>query len=516
MLSIQSKKSTILVVLVLGMITQMQVLAREVILYATDAQTIHIIPLDPGIIPSLDSDNYVPVILPSGCEDDISQPVTIVPLKTSGHFLTVWWNEAQNRGCYSHFAPDERGCNGFIEIYQGEWESKPTPPIPSSPAETNPSWWFPAPTGVDLNEDGIDEIVLIQRTNYADNYYFYYKVAVGMADGSFDFSLDTRHLLISPPARGAYFLLEKINNDNLTDLVFHSFSWGGDYSTNLYMIPGQDSGLLPSFDLTSKQLILSFSQGATSPVFGDFNEDSNPDVFLPPDDDVDDLGQAYISFGNGTGQFHSVVESIDFEPSHEYPTSDEFSALAQTCDINSDGHLDILASEFWTSVYSTINVYLGKGNGQFSSSKAELLHIPASKPLPNLVCMSPHFQACKVTLSYLTAKSTDNNVLLEWETTDETNSIAFQLIRGIPKKGKKCSKKISDYAEITSLKKVANSDEPLLIYTTGGIGKNTHYSYVDREVKSGMTYCYVLKELDSNSNSKYYLDFIASSSVPLK
>lgn len=119
----------------------------------------------------------------------------------------------------------------------------------------------------------------------------------------------------------------------------------------------------------------------------------------------------------------------------------------------------------------------------------------------------------KVTLTEFTVENFKRSALLKWTTSDEINSIAFHIWRGIPK-GKVCTYSLADYINVKQLKDPVNPNRPLTIWTLGNLGSGIqYYSYIDKNVESGVTYCYTLEDVDSTYNSIYYLDFITSVTI---
>ena len=221
----------------------------------------------------------------------------------------------------------------------------------------------------DLNVDGIDDLVITFRTGFDDIKNYDYKVAIGQADGSFDFS--AAPIRIVNTEREAYFRIGDIDGDELSDLLFFSFPNDGCFTTYVFALYGQGDGTFTPVE--EKMLVLTSSAGAYGLSLGDFDEDGDLDIFLPPDDDVWDNGQAYIAFNKGSGVFEGPFESIDFLPQDESPASDRFRVSAQTYDVDLDGHLDIIGYlADWVKETLTYRVYWGDGTGQFSREGAIL------------------------------------------------------------------------------------------------------------------------------------------------
>jgi len=329
------------------------------VLYSTNANTIYVVPLDTAL-PDLNNVAAVPGVVelsvspPSGA--DLTRPPSLRGLD-NGDFIATWF-DGNGDPVYSRFSPDSSG--GFTQ----------------TPIGSGPAGWGVRGTA-DLNGDGLDDFLLTHKTSSGFGNYEY-RVALGQSDGSFDFSATPITLLNNMPW-GANFTLADVDGDSHSDLVFHSYASGGSFTTNLYMLKGNGDGTFA--DVSNQQLLLSNPHGATTPLFGDFDEDGDLDVFLPPDDDVADMGQSYIAFNDGSGGFSTPQQSIDFRPNNEGRTHDQFWAFAETYDVNLDGHLDIVGRLIpWNTGNYSVEVYLGDGNGGFSAQGQELFSVPTSDP----------------------------------------------------------------------------------------------------------------------------------------
>ena len=138
----------------------------------------------------------------------------------------------------------------------------------------------------------------------------------------------------------AVFDLADVTGDGKPDLVYHHQPHGAAHPVTLYAVAGQGNG---TFAPEAQRIVVAKgTSGAamTGIVLEDFNEDGGVDLFLPPDDDVPDDGQAYVVLQgrNGLGK---LQPSIDFEPKREGWTADRGHYLVQSCDVDLDGHRDL-------------------------------------------------------------------------------------------------------------------------------------------------------------------------------
>jgi len=363
------------------------------VIYATSAKDIRIVPLVQGDIPDLD--NGTDLTASATCQTNLISPANIYSLNSTGDFLAVWWNRDEDTACYSRFTPDGKGS--FTEDYKGEWHGGATSVWQSYVA----NMWSPLPP-VDLNADQKDDLVLVRwfgsSGSSSTSKTAEYKVALGKEDGSFDFN-GTPATFITGAWTGSA-ILDDADGDGYADLVYYSFRHGGSQSTDFYMLKGKGDGTFS--DAADKKLLISTesSQSSSSAVIADFNSDGHPDIFLSPDDDISDEGQAYIAFGQGGGTFGPIQESIDFVPSDEGWSSDTFSASAQVYDVNMDGHIDIVANESTWDVRTVKSVWWGDGNGQFSTTGEILYSAPSGTPYAKtdwLSVPSSHFEAVEIT-----------------------------------------------------------------------------------------------------------------------
>lgn len=357
---------------------------KAVALYATSAQDIRVVPLVEGGLPDLSSGTDI--VASASCEDDLTQMPNLVSLHSTGEFLAVWWNETTDKACYSRFSPDGNGS--FIEQFMGDWHGGATSGWSGNQTQgVVGNMWRPLPAA-DLNGDGLDDLVLFNQHRIANahDHTSEYKVAFGQADGSFDFS--GAATVFTDGVWSTYVTVGDTDGDDHADLVYFTFPTGGTHSSDIYVLKGQGDGSFAS--TADRQLLVSTGsgRGGNTPAIGDLNADSYPDLFIGPDDDVEDEGQALIAFGTGNGAFAPVTESIDFVPSKEGWSHDTFSASAAIFDVNLDGHPDIVANASQWNVSTTKQVHWGDGTGQFSNTGEELFSIPAGTPYPRLAWLT--------------------------------------------------------------------------------------------------------------------------------
>ncbi len=291
------------------------------VVYTDANNSISIDPLLLGTIPNLGTNFIVnPIGVTPEANPNQSPGIRVVD---DTDFIAVW-TDANGNAQYARFKSDGEG--GFEQQPFGVW---PTDGRLKQAA--------------DINNDGLEDLLLARKTtpvNASGNASYEYRVGIAQTDGSFDFS--AAPVTLTDPIWQGNATLADITNDGNVDLVFHTWNSGGSYTTNLYMLEGKGDGTFAP--VADQQLILSHPESSSASVFGDFNNDGHLDVFLPPDDDVADEGQAYIALGNGSGSFDPVQASIDFRPAAEGRSSDNFIAYAEAVDVNLDGNLDLVGS----------------------------------------------------------------------------------------------------------------------------------------------------------------------------
>jgi hypothetical protein len=113
-----------------------------------------------------------------------------------------------------------------------------------------------------------------------------------------------------------------------------------------------------------------------------------------------------------------------------------------------------------------------------------------------------------VKLSNFIAKPTSNGISLNWTTKTEPDSQGFKMWRAIPKLDKYCgcSGNIDDYTQIQVLDE---EGKPVLIPAKGNTTSGSDYSYLDKDAKPGIAYCYALEDVDSKGESKFYFEYVA-------
>ena len=113
-----------------------------------------------------------------------------------------------------------------------------------------------------------------------------------------------------------------------------------------------------------------------------------------------------------------------------------------------------------------------------------------------------------VELSNFKAKPTNKGISLKWNTKTELDSQGFRMWRAIPNLANYCgcSGNIKDYTQIQALDK---EGKPVLIPAKGSTTSGYDYSYLDKDAKPGIAYCYALEDIDSKGESKFYFEYVA-------
>lgn len=113
-----------------------------------------------------------------------------------------------------------------------------------------------------------------------------------------------------------------------------------------------------------------------------------------------------------------------------------------------------------------------------------------------------------VELSNFVAKPTNKGISLNWTTKAEPDSQGFKMWRAIPKLDSYCgcSGNIDDYTQIQVLDE---EGKPVLIPAKGSTTSGSDYSYLDKDAKPGIAYCYALEDVDSEGKSEFYFEYVA-------
>ncbi|MEM7535318.1 MAG: LamG-like jellyroll fold domain-containing protein [Chloroflexota bacterium] len=327
---------TICLNLVYSMPVYAQSALQDSVLYSTNATQIQVVPLVTTGAPNLATGTTV--IASAYCESDLAKPAYSKILPVTGEWITIWaWDLPA--ACYSRFSANSSG--GYDETQLGSW----------------PTGWSVA--GVDdVDGDGLDDLLLRHKVSSGFSAY-QYRVALGQAGGSFDFS-GTPVTYVSSTWT-SQLMFADANDDGNSDIVYFNFAHGGTHNTAIQMHVGNGDG---TFN-TTPQPVFTSPHGATNLAFADFDEDTDLDIYLAPDDDVSDMGQSHIAFNLGAS--YSLQESLDFRPSNEGSTSDSFSASSIAYDVNLDGHMDLVTNQaVWSGGPQTTEVYWGDGTGNFA------------------------------------------------------------------------------------------------------------------------------------------------------
>lgn len=323
----------------------------EPLAYSPDGRTIRLVPLRRGRLPDLEEGEELHPTCGEGV--DPRRPVWTMWLP-DGDLLARRGGEAAG---YSHFRPDADGR--LREVVTGAW----------------PADWA-CSGAADVDGDGHDDLLLTRKVGKGFTPYAY-RIAAGQADGRFDFGAAPVRILSNQWA--AVFTLEDVTGDGWADLVYCSQAHGAAQPVTLFALPGRGDGTFPG-EGQARVLVRSRAGATMSGItLEDFDGNGYVDVFLAPDDDVSDNGQAHLALGRPDGV--DLGPSIDFEPGDEGWTSDQGSYRTQTCDVNLDRKLDVIVWYYsWQSDAYTLRVYFGDGRGGFGDPQVLLEGAAKYKP----------------------------------------------------------------------------------------------------------------------------------------
>jgi hypothetical protein len=108
--------------------------------------------------------------------------------------------------------------------------------------------------------------------------------------------------------------------------------------------------------------------------------------------------------------------------------------------------------------------------------------------------------ALLATLAYFEAMPVSTGILLKWQTLVEADNAGFIILRGQPN-GSQCAPNPADYHEIVQVG---------FEVSQGNGFSGATYFHQDNTVKPETTYCYLLEDLDFESNGTFHWDSIAS------
>jgi len=115
--------------------------------------------------------------------------------------------------------------------------------------------------------------------------------------------------------------------------------------------------------------------------------------------------------------------------------------------------------------------------------------------------------ATLATLGDFTATPIQHNILLQWETEAEINSVGFNIWRAkVPADGQCKHKRVEEYQEVTKL-----TDR--LVSAKGLLFQGSSYTYEDDRVVPKTSYCYGLEEIAKDGMSTFYWDWIATATA---
>ncbi len=108
----------------------------------------------------------------------------------------------------------------------------------------------------------------------------------------------------------------------------------------------------------------------------------------------------------------------------------------------------------------------------------------------------PHAQAAAELIEFTATAQVDNSVLVTWKTATELNSLAFRVYRSQSSAGP------------------WGADQRINQQAAQGDGvTGADYEYRDQGVAVGVTYYYLLEELETDSNTRQFTDWIRSAAV---
>jgi len=212
-------------------------------------------------------------------------------------------------------------------------------PAPDSPLTVGPGQG--PPVAVDMNGDGLLDIVSPAEQSHTNGAK---QLSVFLGDGNGRFT--TKRITTNLTDGAMRIAVGDINNDNYPDIAATQHDL---YQVSFFLNDG--TGNLEA----APQLTTMLFDGATphthNVALADINADGNLDVLATLAED----NAVAVLLGEGNGHFQNATGSPFPAGAHPYEG-------LQTADMNSDGHIDIIAPNMHGSA---VTILIGDGQGHF-------------------------------------------------------------------------------------------------------------------------------------------------------
>ena len=216
----------------------------------------------------------------------------------------------------------------------------------------------------DFNGDGYIDIYRLGATldYWVDDYYgapiYHYENYIidsnniYFGDENGDFTISS---VAAPEIIGGSFLTGDFDNDSDLDLIVSGQTQFFDYVSGIYDNDGNGN-----FTSDNNTVLPVF----TDVIKGDFDNDSDLDLFIKPSQPFSGSLDPVVYLNNGSGEFSPSPNSSFVGVAYR-------DAIAK--DFDNDGDLDILLQEYDGS--HILNIYSNDGNGNFTPSNSETVNV---------------------------------------------------------------------------------------------------------------------------------------------
>jgi len=163
---------------------------------------------------------------------------------------------------------------------------------------------------------------------------------------------------------------QDLTGDGYNDLVFGTYSSGGNSPTKVYLLPSNGDGTFAPPSLLFTHNATGSQSPTNSMMFADFTSDKVGDVVVGLDDDGD-AGAAWLYQGTGSGAFSGDSTKVfDINTTCNSGCGDKVgrTGTAKAYDFDFDGNMDVILGYNYQVVSkppSKLSIFFGKGNGLF-------------------------------------------------------------------------------------------------------------------------------------------------------